>query len=349
MLFRPCATGAPSRRWRRRGATWVAMPRQHLHAPRSRCRWARGHERGSSRTGHVHERVNTILWAAVLRARAPQYPREEVDRDLAVALESIKGNQLPVARRRRRARAVQLLIPAYACASTTRRATWTPSAKLARRHDGRATTRAPSDTASPVAQSATPGSRQALPSPPSAGPRLPTGRRVAARAFVASAPARLRRLRGSAVARQRPLSGGTPRSSSGTSTPAVAARGVGVKDAYPAPARRRRSAPPPSPNAAAARAGFDANGLRRRCPCPAASSTLATRPQARRRRSRAAAAAGGAGALPELWSSAAWTDYLHRPVGATPRRSRAAATGAARQRRQPSPMSAGGEDEDLAG
>jgi hypothetical protein len=259
--------------------------------------------------------VNTILWALSFEPVRLEYPREEVERDLAVALESIKTASFRWPGVESALELYNTLIPAYMRIYDQKGDVDASAGSPADTTAGYDS--APSDTASPVAQSATPGGGR-FPSPQAA-----VDRAASRPAFVASAPAPVdfaappsAPVNGHAAQQQRYLN-------------AAVAAAASASDAYPAPGTAPPFPPPPSPNGGGA--GFDANGAPQ-MPLP---SSFFDFPAGDVKPAAAAAP-------PELWSSAAWTDYLHAPWAAPAQvaRSNGAAAAAAAIA-----MSAGGEVE----
>ena len=271
--------------------------------------------------------VNTILWALSFEPVRIEYPREEVERDLTVALDSIKTASFRWPGVESALELYNTLIPAYMRIYDQKGdvdASVGSPADTASGYDS-----ARSDTASPIAQAATPGARALPRRPPQAGPRRPRrGRR--GRAFVpelrlptgppssTSRPRRRRPSNGHAAQQQRRRqhrAAAVPRARPWRRRPC----GVGrlprprhgaARSRRPAGAQRRRR----RRGVRRQRRAADAPAERASSTSPPATSS--PRDPAAAAEPRPAAAGGGGSALPEPWNSDAWTDYLHAPWAA---------------------------------
>jgi hypothetical protein len=257
--------------------------------------------------------VNTILWALSFEPVRHEYPRVEVERDLDVALESIKVASFRWPGVESALELYRTLIPAfmriYDQNGDVDASVGSPADTAAGYDSAR------SDTASPVAQAATPGARKLAPK--AAVDRTPASGGVAAPVPVpghgANQPAFIDFSAPLAPADGHSAATATATAQQQQFLSAAVAAAASASDAYPAPGTTPLF--PPTPPAANGGNGgaFDAHGAPQ-MPLPNAffdfgdGDVKPADPEA--------AAAGGAGTHPELWNSDAWTDYLHAPWAA---------------------------------
>jgi hypothetical protein len=263
--------------------------------------------------------VNTILWALSFKPVRLEYPRNEVERDLAVALDCIKTASFRWPGVESALELYRTLIPAYMRIYDQEGdvdASVGSPADTAAGYDS-----ARSDTASPVARSATPGGAR-YPPPQAAVDRAAAasgGGATAPRPAYAAPPVDFAAL---------PVDFAAPPAANGHAAAAAqqqqqqqylsaaVAAVASASDAYPAPGTAPLFPPTPSSNGGAA-AGFDANGAPQ-MPLPDSFFDFPGGGDVKPPAGTSAAAADGhpAAALPELWDSAAWTDCLHAPWAA---------------------------------
>jgi hypothetical protein len=252
--------------------------------------------------------VNTILWALSFEPVRLEYPREEVERDLTVALDCIKTASFRWPGVESALELYRTLIPAYmriyGQAGDVDASVGSPADTAAGYDSAR------SDTASPVAQSATAGGARFPPPPRAAVDRAPSRPAYVATAapppvdFAAPLPAANGHAAAAAAAAQQQQQ----------FLSAAVAAVASASDAYPAPGTTPLFPPTPPANGNGA-AGFDANGAPQ-MPLPDSFFDFPAGGDVKPAASAVPTSASASTSLPELWDSAAWTDCLHAPWAA---------------------------------